>query len=259
MSRSQESLRSARRHPAEGIIDPLESLPGGIDYPDEVEATEHPQPALRTPPRPFERGADVLHLLPQRAVLGHRAAVPARLVRLVSKAAVAGAMTVARRCIVALRYKLLSGVLADRLEQAVTHALVATLDLDHRLLHQPGQRIQHIAVSQGWEGADLFNRSGVNGAGEDRHTVQEALLVEVQESIAPVDGGAERVLPRDGAAAAAVEEPQAVLETRDNVVRRQRRHARSRQLDRKGHAIEPPADRQHRAGVGGVHHEAWPH
>src|SRR3989442_9338988 len=158
MSRSQGTLGSARRHPADGIIDPLESLPGGIDHPDEVEATEHLPLDLRIVPRRFERGADVVHLLPQHAVLGHRAAVPARLVRLVNKAAVTGAVTVARRCVIALRYKLLSGVLADRLEQAVTHALVATLDLDHRLLHQPGQRIQHIAVSQGWEGADLFNR-----------------------------------------------------------------------------------------------------
>src|SRR3989454_2547758 len=178
MSRSQESLRSARRHPAEGIIDPLESLPGGIDYPDEVEATEHLQLDLRIPPRPFERGADIVHLLPQRAVLGHRAAVPARLVRLVSKAAVAGAMTVARRCIIALRYKLLSGVLADRLEQAVTHALVATLDLDHRLLHQPGQRIQHIVVSQRRGGADLFNPRGGNGAGGDPPTGSGGRVVE---------------------------------------------------------------------------------
>src|SRR2546427_6322422 len=167
MSRSQETLGSARRPPAEGIIDPLESLPGGIDDQDEVEATEHLQLDLRIPPRPFERGADVVHLLPQRAVLGHRAAVPARLVRLVNKAAVAGAMTVARRRIIALRYKLLSGVLADRLEQAVTHALVATLDLDHRLIHQPGQRVEQVVPFERWKGAHLFDGSGVNGARED--------------------------------------------------------------------------------------------
>src|SRR5439155_15698375 len=123
MSRSQETPGSARRYAAEGIIDPLESLPGGIDDPDEVEATEHLPLDLRIATSRFERGADVIHLLPQHPVLGHRAAVPARLVRLVNEAAVASAMTVACRCIIALRYKLLSGVLADRLEQAVTHAL----------------------------------------------------------------------------------------------------------------------------------------
>ena len=64
MSRSQETLGSARRHAAEGIIDPLESLPGGIDHPDEVEATEHLPLDLRIAPRPCQRSADVVHLLP---------------------------------------------------------------------------------------------------------------------------------------------------------------------------------------------------
>src|SRR5437773_12398971 len=107
MSRPQETLGSARRHPSEGIGDPLESLSGGIDHPDEVEATEHLPLDFRIAPRPFQRGADVVHLLPQHAVLGHRAAVPARLVRLVNKAAVAGAMAFAARSVVALGRKFL--------------------------------------------------------------------------------------------------------------------------------------------------------
>ena len=100
-------------------------------------------------------------------MLGHRAAVPARLVRLVNKTAVAGPVTVARPCIIALRYKFLRGIPADRFEQAVAHPIVATLDLDHRLLHQPGQRLEHVVSFERWESAHLFDGSGVNGAGED--------------------------------------------------------------------------------------------
>ena len=191
-------------------------------------------------------------------MLGHRAAVPARLVCLIDQTAVAGQMMVARRGIVSVRRKLLGGVLADRLEQAVAHPLVASLDLDHRLLHQPGQRVQHVVPLERWKGAHLFDGSGVNGAGEDCQTVQEALLAIGQELIAPVDGGAESVLPRGAAAAAAREEPQAVFEARDDVEGRQRRHARRRKLDRKGHALETPADRQHRRRVGGAHHKPRP-
>src|SRR6266567_6721801 len=129
MSRPQESLGIARRHPSEGIGDPLESLSWVIDHPDEVEATEHLPLDLRIAPRPFQRSADIVHLLPEHTVLGHRAAVPARLVCLIDQAAVAGQMMVARRGIVAVRRKLLGSVLADRLEQAVARPLVAGLDL----------------------------------------------------------------------------------------------------------------------------------
>ena len=100
-------------------------------------------------------------------MLGHRAAVPARLVCLIDQTAVAGQMMVARRGIVSVRRKLLGGVLADRLEQAVTHVLVATLDLDHRLFHQPRQRLEHIVVFERREGADLLDRRRVDRAGED--------------------------------------------------------------------------------------------
>ena len=76
--------------------------------------------------------------------------------------------------------------------------------------------------------------------------------------IAPVDGGPDRLLPRDGAAAAAGEEPETVLEARHDVMRGEGRHTRRRKLDRKGHALETPADRQHRGGVGRVHHKPRP-
>src|SRR5256885_1830565 len=97
-------------------------------------------------------------------------------------------MMVARRGIVSVRRKLLGGVLADRLEQAVAHPLVASFDLDHRLLHQPGQRVQHVVAPERWKGTDLFHGGGVNRAGEHRHAIQKALLRAGKKSIAPNGG-----------------------------------------------------------------------
>ena len=63
-----------------------------------------------------------------------------------------------------------------------------------------------------------------------------------QQVVAPVDQRAQRLLARQRGAAAAGQQPEAVVQPRGDLLRRKHLDARGRQLDRQRDAVQPVAD-----------------
>ena len=74
-------------------------------------------------------------------------------------------------------------------------------------------------------------------------------LVFGEEVMAPIDGLAQRLVPRDGDPARAGEQPEAIIEPRGNLLHRQGADPCSGELDRERDAVEPPADLGDRGGI----------
>src|SRR5262249_24187860 len=92
-------------------------------------------------------------------------------------------------------------------------------------------------------------------AREGREAIEELLLLGAQEVVAPLDGRAQRLLPRREIALAADEQLEQALQPREE--RSQREHAkpRRRELDRERRAAEAIADPCQRRRVVAVERE----
>ena len=86
-----------------------------------------------------------------------------------------------------------------------------------------------------------------HAAGEDREPLGERALGVGQQVPAPVDDRAQRAVARQRGAAAAGEQPEAVVEPRGELVERQRAQPRGGELDRQRQPVEPAADLDDRA------------
>ena len=70
-----------------------------------------------------------------------------------------------------------------------------------------------------------------------------------QQVVAPVERRPQRLLARQRRPAAAGQQPEAVVQPGGDLLDRQRRHPRRRQLERQRDAVQPPADLRHRRRV----------
>ena len=95
-----------------------------------------------------------------------------------------------------------------------------------------------------------------HAAGEDREPLGERALGVGQQVPAPVDDGAQRAVARQRGAAAAGEQPEAVVEPRGDLSARHRAQPRGGQLDGQRQAVEPAADLDDRGDVVRVDGEA---
>ncbi len=68
---------------------------------------------------------------------------------------------------------------------------------------------------------------------------KQALLCRIEQVVAPLDRGAQRALPLGQVAGAAGEQVEALAEPRQDRLRRQELHARSRELERERQPVEP--------------------
>ena len=91
------------------------------------------------------------------------------------------------------RVELLVGVLADRLEQAVTHPACPLLGNDQRRVDQSADQVDGTALVA-FE-ADRRGRGHAEAAGEDRELIEQGPLVVRQQLVAPVHRRAERPVP----------------------------------------------------------------
>src|SRR5207248_1993358 len=82
----------------------------------------------------------------------------------------------------------------------------------------------------------------VEAAGEDREACEQALPVRIEEVVAPLDRGAERLLALGRFARSAGEQRQPLLEPRQQLIRRQDADAGGGKLDRERQSVEPAAD-----------------
>ena len=145
----------------------------------------------------------------------------------------------------------LACVLPDRLEHAVTDTILATRTVGHdqqRPIGEALQQIQHRERADGIGARDDLGRVEREATGEHRKTREQASLGIGQQLVAPVDRRAERLLARDSGARTTGEEPEAVIEAVEDLLRAQHASARGRELDRERDAVEPVADPRDRRG-----------
>jgi len=129
-------------------------------------------------------------------------------------------------------------VLADGVEQAKAPAG----DADERLVDQAREEVDDLAARDGSARTHVLRRLEREAAGEDRQAPEEHALLAGEQVVAPLDGGAQRLLARARRAAAGGEDVEAVAQPRRDLVQRQRCHARRGKLDGQRHAVQAPAD-----------------
>ena len=106
-----------------------------------------------------------------------------------------------------------------------------------RALGERGEPVEHV-VDAADGGGGLLGRARL----EHGEPARERALVVVEQAPAPVDHRAQRAVARQRGAAAAGEQPEAVVEARGELLDGHRPQPRGGQLDRQRQAVEPPAD-----------------
>ena len=148
------------------------------------------------------------------------------------------------------RLESLAAVLAQSLQDGIARPLACRQVRDReRLVDQPRQQVEHGLVAREVGPADRFARVEVEAVSEDAQPPEEHPLGLAKEVVAPVDRRAERPLTRQGRAAPAGQDPEAVLEAGEEVVESEDVDPGGRELDRQRDAIEPATDTRDHLGV----------
>lgn len=143
----------------------------------------------------------------------------------------------------------------DRFEQPVARPVAALVHDDQRLIHQPGQRGQHLAGIPGV--AEQRTHRGQRAVlGVDRYPAQHVPLGFGEQLPAPVDGRAQRAVPVGRVAEAAGEHLEPPVELRQQLPHAEHAHLRRREFQRQGQSVEFAADRGDVAAVGVVEAQA---
>ena len=149
------------------------------------------------------------------------------------------ACAVADRVEHALLGQALDPVLADRLEHPVARRRRVD-DLQERAVDQRGEEVEDLArASRRGRPTALC---GVTPPGKTASRSASVRSASVEQVPAPVDDGAQRAVARQRGAAAAGEQPEAVVEPPGELLERQRAQPRGGQLDGQRQAVEPAAD-----------------
>jgi hypothetical protein len=144
--------------------------------------------------------------------------------------------------------------LADSLQQPVTQSSPGGLGHHQALVHQGAEKIgdvEHLDVDRA---ADRFGGVQVEAIGEGRQAAEQRLLRAVQQRVGPLDGGPQGLLPGQGGAAAAGEQPEPLVQTVVHPGQRQRPQPGRGELDGQRQPVQPPADRhdqRDRLGIDG--------
>ena len=152
------------------------------------------------------------------------------------------------------RGQLLRAELPDRLQQqvagAVTPGALPVGPEHHGLVDQPDQRGEHVPGVEALVRAHLLGRLDVERAGEDRQPRPEQLLGGRAQVVAPLGGGPDRLVVRQGRPAAAGQQPEAVLEPVGQLLERDGPQPHGGQLDGQRHPVQAPAEPDHAGPVG---------
>ena len=150
------------------------------------------------------------------------------------------------------------GVLPDRVQQPVP-GVAGRLAVQHhqRLVDQRDEQPEDLLGPDGLVRAHLLGHVQVP-AGEGRQPPQQHLLGLVQQLIAPVHGGPQRLLAQRRGPVARVEQLEPVAQPALDLLHRQRPHPGRGQLDAQRDAVQRPAQPRHRRGVVAGQRETWP-
>ena len=149
----------------------------------------------------------------------------------------------------------LGGVLPDRVQQPVP-GIAGRLAVQHhqRLVDQRDQQAEDLVGGDGLASAGGIIRADLLGhvqvpAGEHRQPAQQRLLGLVQQLVAPVHGGPQRLLPQRRGPVPGVEQLEPVAQPVRDLLHRQRPHPGRRQLDAQRDPVQGAAQPGHRRRV----------
>ena len=199
---------------------------------------------------PLEGGPEVVELgIEAIEPVDDRRAAHRRL-RLDGEGRVDGEVTVRQGGRLAGRDELLARVLADRLEHPVAHRVA--VHEHERAVDEAGQTIFEIERihPDGVVADDPGRHRDRPAPAEHGQAPEQAAILVGQEVPAPVDQRVERLLARDGRPPTPGQQAEPVAQPHRDVVRRHRRDARRRELDRQRDAVESLADLHDRGDVG---------
>ena len=132
---------------------------------------------------------------------------------------------------------------ADRLQHPQPGGRAHVLASHEQALRDQGvERVQSAA-------GDRLGRLDGRAAGEHREAREAPLLVIAEQLVAPVDGGAQRLLARGCVARAGARRAERGVQAFGDLGRRQQPAAGGGQLDRQRQPVDAPADLRDRGGV----------
>ncbi len=140
--------------------------------------------------------------------------------------------------------------LARHLQQPEAPAVTLRQHLHERLRDQALQVVEHLPVVEPVAGRHRLRRRQVEAAREHRQAAEHGLLRVVEQRVAPLQRGTQRLLARRGVACAAGQQRQGGVQALQHAGHAQQRHPRRGQLQRQRYAVEPPAHLRQRGGLG---------
>ena len=144
----------------------------------------------------------------------------------------------------------LARVVPQRLEEPIARRSgVGAFDGQHRLRHEPGERVDHVEALDAVTTHDRGGIGPVEAAGEHPEPIEHEAFAHIEQRVGPVDGRPEGLVPFDGAAAPAGEEPKPLVEQLGDLRGAHGDGPGRRQFDGQGNAVQPATDLGHRDGV----------
>ena len=139
-----------------------------------------------------------------------------------------------------------SRVLPDRLEEPVPPLRARLVYDDQRLVYEPGQQVEDVAVIYAAAGTHLLGRFERPSTRKHRQPAEQSAFAVREQLVTPVHRGFEGTLPGDRRPPAAGEQPETIVEPVTDLSDREELHAGGGQLDGQWHTVQPPADVCHR-------------
>ena len=144
----------------------------------------------------------------------------------------------------ARRLEPLAGVLTDRLQYP--EPITVAVGLQESLVDERLQLVEDVLAGLCADRLDVRERAA---SGEDGKTPEQTLLRVLEQRVAPVDRGAQRLLPLGNVARAGGEDLEGVAETLEQRLRSQEPETGGSEFESERQAVEAPADRRDRLGV----------
>ena len=203
---------------------------------------------------PVQGHAHVVDVATELAQPGGVGTQPVGLVGTVHQLGHRARMVGLQQRLLAAGLELEAGVVAHAVEQTVAWR-IAAIDGHERAIDQRAQGVQHLPLVQAGVGRQALPQQGDQAereaTGEHRHAPEQGLLRRCQQLVAPVEGGHQGLVAVGHARAVASEQAESLIEALYHAGQAQQGHARGRQLDGQGQAIDPAAqlaDQRHLVG-----------
>ena len=142
------------------------------------------------------------------------------------------------------RLEPLASVLTDRLQHP--EPVTLAVGLHESLVDERLQLVEDVLAGVCADRLDVRERAA---SGEDGQTPEQALLRVLEQRVAPVDRGAQRLLPLGNVARAGCEDVEGVVETLEQRLRSQEPETGGSELESERQTVQAPADRRDGPGV----------